>query len=50
VREAKSIKDDSQDENSKIRRNLSRIIYELVLENSKFRKLLNKLNKTIKNL
>ncbi|CDW82877.1 UNKNOWN [Stylonychia lemnae] len=50
MREAKSIKDDSQDENSKIRRNLSKVIFDLVLENSKFRKLLNKLNKIIKYL
>eukprot|EP00347_Sterkiella_histriomuscorum_P003009 403365946 len=48
MREAKSIKEDTSDENSKARKHLSKLVFELIQENSKFRKLMNKMNKLIK--
>lgn len=48
MREAKVLKEDSQDESCKLRRHLSKQIYDLVFENSKFRKTLNRMNKLLK--
>jgi hypothetical protein len=51
VRECRVIRDfDSKDGNNKQRKHFSRIVYEIVVENSKYRKMLNRLNKIIKQL
>jgi len=50
LREAKMIKEDSKDENIKYRKDLTKVVYDLIVENSKLRKLLNRLNKMIKHL